>query len=633
MGNVGQVKFIIYFGTMFDDINVPYFNDLIRTTATKKIELSGQYVWQNTWLSDIVVNVEDYQDIVGAQYVEVHDEGTESQGAHWYMVRAYQQKSRKTAELLIEYDPLLSIQLINIDGISGVCNRWSVNEAYDAHFRWIKTSEPINQSDKYNYTYFRHSCVDESKALTPVVGFPYDMATPPQIKLYKNQDGSVTNIYYVSMESPITITTFHSTANESIDVDDGMSYYLWRPSSRDKVYQSYNEAVGLGFDLTSNAYMLIASPLITIHLGDSGLIESLTGNVLQQETGLALYDTQYENNKTNDLGIYFELYNEVSGQSVTLANYDLTNTTLELSVDPYSNGAFYARFKGYFSDSSGYSGQVMSGPFKTYSVNSTTPFNYTSAKIDVQNQITSIDTQYQSERMIADAELQASLNSLDAQTSNNAIATAVEFTKGAAYFLGGVASLAIPGAGAAIAGVATAAAANHIVNAVQGGVQNTSTFLAENENLMNVYNANLNAARAVKNQQVAALRSSGTLGKIAPPPFKLNNSVNVTGASYTFVVKRSDLSSYDKTRADIFFRMYGYNVDKLPLTASMLWSRTRFTFIMADDVEITHLVITDTMTRLRDPMTVENIKNRFATGLRIWFEAPNYDYTLANPKK
>ena len=65
----------------------------------------------------------------------------------------------------------------------------------------------------------------------------------------------------------------------------------------------------------------------------------------------------------------------------------------------------------------------------------------------------------------------------------------------------------------------------------------------------------------------------------------------------------------------------------------MLWSRTRFTFIMADDVEITHLVITDTMTRLRDPMTVENIKNRFATGLRIWFEAPNYDYTLANPKK
>lgn len=37
MGNVGQVKFIIYFGTMFDDINVPYFNDLIRTTATKKL--------------------------------------------------------------------------------------------------------------------------------------------------------------------------------------------------------------------------------------------------------------------------------------------------------------------------------------------------------------------------------------------------------------------------------------------------------------------------------------------------------------------------------------------------------------------------------------------------------------------
>ena len=619
MANVGSVTITIYFGTQFNDLNVPYYNKLIRDSATKTLELTGQYVWQNTWLRDIRVNVEDYQDIVGAQYAVISDEGTESQGAHWFVVRGYQQVSQKTAELVIEYDPLLSIQIMNFKTISGTLNRWTPDTANDGHFRWIYTDEPINQADKFVYSYFRHSCVDESKALNPVVGFPYDMTEPPTIALYQNQDGTRTNIYYVKMPYSKEITNFHSTANESIDFNDGMSYYLWRPKEGDLVYESYNKAVGLGQDLTSNAYMLIASPLIVIHLGDNGFIESLTGQVLSQETGLALYDTQYENNKTNDLGIFFELYNEVSGQSVQLANYNLLNTALELSVDPYSSGCFYARFKGYFGDNTGFSGQIASGPFKSYSINSTTQFNVQSAYMQTNNQIQSIETQYSAQRIIAD-------NQLKSDTLSNASALG----QGALNAVSGgiTAALLMSNPKTFIGGATTG------ISAATGAINSFVNYATNDTNLERMYTANLDASRMVRNQQVAALRTSGTLGKVAPPVFKLNNSVNVSGASYTFVVKRSNLSQNDKQRADIFFRMYGYNVDKLPLNdVSMLNARQRFTFVQADDVEITSTVTADNMTRLKDPQTVDRIKERFSAGLRIWNINPDYNYTIQNPKK
>lgn len=619
MANVGSVKITIYFGTQFNDLNVPYYNKLIRDSATKTLELTGQYVWQNTWLRDIRVNVEDYQDIVGAQYAVISDEGTESQGAHWFVVRGYQQVSQKTAELVIEYDPLLSIQIMNFKTISGTLNRWTPDSANDGHFRWIYTDEPINQADKFVYSYFRHSCVDESKALNPVVGFPYDMTEPPTIALYQNQDGTRTNIYYVKMPYSKEITNFHSTANESIDFNDGMSYYLWRPKEGDLVYESYNKAVGLGQDLTSNAYMLIASPLIVIHLGDNGFIESLTGQVLSQETGLALYDTQYENNKTNDLGIFFELYNEVSGQSVQLANYNLLNTALELSVDPYSSGCFYARFKGYFGDNTGFSGQIASGPFKSYSINSTTQFNVQSAYMQTNNQIQSIETQYSAQRIIAD-------NQLKSDTLSNASALG----QGALNAVsGGITAALLMSKPITFIGGATTG-----ISAATGAINSFVNYATNDTNLERMYTANLDASRMVRNQQVAALRTSGTLGKVAPPVFKLNNSVNVSGASYTFVVKRSNLSQNDKQRADIFFRMYGYNVDKLPLNdVSMLNARQRFTFVQADDVEITSTVTADNMTRLKDPQTVDRIKERFSAGLRIWNINPDYNYTIQNPKK
>ena len=172
------------------------------------------------------------------------------------------------------------------------------------------------------------------------------------------------------------------------------------------------------------------------------------------------------------------------------------------------------------------------------------------------------------------------------------------------------------------------------ISAATGAINSFVNYATNDTNLERMYTANLDASRMVRNQQVAALRTSGTLGKVAPPVFKLNNSVNVSGASYTFVVKRSDLSQNDKQRADIFFRMYGYNVDKLPLNdVSMLNTRQRFTFVQADDVEITSTVTIDNMTRLKDPQTVDKIKERFSAGLRIWNINPDYNYTIQNPKK
>ena len=298
------------------------------------------------------------------------------------------------------------------------------------------------------------------------------------------------------------------------------------------------------------------------------------------------------------------MYNEVSGQSVQLANYNLLNTALELSADPYSSGCFYARFKGYFGDNTGFSGQIASGPFKSYSINSTTQFNVQSAYMQTNNQIQSIETQYSAQRIIAD-------NQLKSDTLSNASALG----QGALNAVSGgiTAALLMSNPITFIGGATTG------ISAATGAINSFVNYATNDTNLERMYTANLDASRMVRNQQVAALRTSGTLGKVAPPVFKLNNSVNVSGASYTFVVKRSDLSQNDKQRADIFFRMYGYNVDKLPLNdVSMLNTRQRFTFVQADDVEITSTVTVDNMTRLKDPQTVDRIKERFSAGLRIW---------------
>lgn len=189
-----------------------------------------------------------------------------------------------------------------------------------------------------------------------------------------------------------------------------------------------------------------------------------------------------------------------------------------MSADPYSSGCFYARFKGYFGDNTGFSGQIASGPFKSYSINSTTQFNVQSAYMQTNNQIQSIETQYSAQRIIADNQLASSQLSNTVGYATSAIGDIGKMFAGAALM---------------VSPVTTTTGLGLLASSGMNLVSSTANTLTTDYNLTRMYEANLEAARMVRNQQVAALRTSGTLGKVAPPVFKLNNSVNVSGASYT----------------------------------------------------------------------------------------------------
>ena len=106
VANVGEVKVRLYWGTLYDDLNVPYATTQIAEDAARMVELEAYYVWQTTWLTAIRVNVSDYQWIVGAQYAEIEDVGTQNNGTHWYRVLDYQQVSMGCVEIGLKYDTI-----------------------------------------------------------------------------------------------------------------------------------------------------------------------------------------------------------------------------------------------------------------------------------------------------------------------------------------------------------------------------------------------------------------------------------------------------------------------------------------------------------------------------------------------
>jgi hypothetical protein len=164
------------------------------------------------------------------------------------------------------------------------------------------------------------------------------------------------------------------------------------------------------------------------------------------------------------------------------------------------------------------------------------------------------------------------------------------------------------------------------------GMDNVRKTYIDSQNSINTYQSTLSNIQAAMNQRVNELRTAGTLGQIVPPDFKLANSFNLEGSGYTFIVRKTSLSPRDRQRADRFFTAFGYNVDNEILNnVSQLQNRTRFTFIMADDVNILSVSDNTNLTRLRDTNTVNMIKQRFSAGLRIWKTAPDYDWSSPNP--
>lgn len=624
----GLVDVNIYFGTKFDDVNVPYHMGMVKAQATKVLSRPSQIVWQSTFLTEIDIEVEDYQEIVGAQYLEIIDVGTQNHGAHWFTIQSYTQVASKTVRLGILYDPLLTIGIHHITGISGVMQRWTVSD--DSHFNYFYTPEPLNQADDFVYNYYRiHHTTGGERNLA---GFPYDMTKVPDIVSYESEGTSAnTNIYYPKLTAPQFQTQFKTAVGSEMSVRDGLTYYGWAPIAGNNVYDNYSRAIGLGHELVCNGYILPISDLISVD-GSANGYQTITGTSKTYSTGMGLYDSGTNNAKAAELGTTFLLYNEISGDAVEIRNADLSNTSVQVWCNPYCTGRFYARLSGYFDNTSGQTGLVKSPGYRGLSIASATGYGVTSNLLNNAMQVNSAAASYDSQQRSAE-------NALEAARINQA------YTRGTEEY-----ALRSPlywnekrqlrWQNPLVANQWTGAVGDFLPNLLMRGSGTPPTmFEAGNEamknyrladNEFNTAMTNLTAQRAA---QMAMLGAQGDITRSTPPAFKFAMSSDVVGNTYDFCVRRSGFSVRDRKRIDNFFTAYGYNVDNTPLNSpDQLHNRSRFTFIQADNVNIISVSGGTDLTRLRDWRTVEMIKERFAVGLRIWYDViPDYDWSIPNP--
>jgi hypothetical protein len=626
MGFVGEVSIEIFFGTNFDMINVPYDTTLITQTATKHITKTAQVVWQTTWVNEIQINVENYQDIVGAQFVRIIDSGTSNIQAHWYEVITYYQSSKKCVRIGLMYDPLLSIGIQNITGITGTINRHSVSD--DTHFKYTFSDEPINQITPYNFNYAE---IDSGLILANafnMVGFPYDMTKQPEIVTYDKTPANAT-IYVPTLTKLDNAGTGFSPSFAERMSYLGMQFYQWKQGVADTAIDNYGNAVALGYDIVSESYVLpnpgLSQGLIKISYSETnGVIGYVSSSSVIKSSNFSLYESGYNNNKASELGIYFSLYNEFSGEEVTVKNYDITNTNVTLHCDPSPNGSVMARFSTYMKDSTGISGLISSPKYPRYNITSNT--NYMSATNTLNNAI--------SQSVLSTYEL-TSQQSLQNVRTNARIGNNANMWSSVMNIAGNVANDIMQVAAQIYMGNAVGATTDIVsglTNNIVAGTQTYLNYTGNNDIINNNYNTGISNLFATIDQQKVALSVQGTLGKLLPPTCKyLNSNVNVT-EMYSFKVRKTSISNSDRKRADNFFTAYGYNVNKTVLNnPNQLNTRTRFTFIQADDVKITSVQGDTDNTRIEDLQTINYIQNRFASGIRIWQITPNLDWSIANP--
>lgn len=629
----GKVDFKIYFGTLFDNENVPYTKDLIRTTATKTMERTGQVVWQTTWLSTVRVNVSDYQEIVGAQYVEVLDVGTSDHGSHFYSVVGYRQLSKKTCELGLAYDPLLSIGIAHITGITGFLKRWTVDN--DAAFKYTNTPEPLDRTERLNFTYSRLSVINRSdeNPVNPIVGFPYDMTKAPQILEYMNEGNEPTNIYYPELTKTEKPTSFGTLMPLAYAFNDGFTYYPLDTTSN--MWANYNYAIALGHDLPCNAYVLPDSSIIQFSKSGEQYLNIIGKNTELTPTGIYLYTTGLRNQKAGEMGISLSLYNEVTGDAITVANYELNNTHVTVYCNPYVDGCFMARFSTYAKDVNGVTGLVKSSGYQQLTLTSAAKFNGATSLVKQGLSLAELTT-----------DMEISTNT--AYTNKNVayVNTAGDVVNGVVdavgSVLGGNAAASVTRDIASITpGSNQWAAERRAMSQSAGGVAGAVTGLIKTgvNAVTNVVNTNMVYENTMKNnelrsaQKSAAIKTMGSLSRVTPPATKFARAELFSSSAFDFVVRLNDISQHDKKRLDNFFTAYGYNVDDTVLNdVEQLACRSKFTYVMADTVQITSVSGNVNLTRLKDPVTMSYINNRFANGIRIWKEKPNYDWdSIQNP--
>lgn len=593
-GFTGQVDFDVYFGTKYDSINVPYDTQQIINDATKVIHATGNVVWQTTWLSTLRVNVVDYQDIVGAQYVRITDTGATSHGDHWFTVVGYNQISKCTAELGLAYDPLLTIGISNIKNISGMLTRWTV--ATDSVTDYIMTPEPVDQTRPYKYSFYNINPVTSTSTTVNLLGTNVNLDTAPEIVQYENPDGETTSIYYPKMEyaTPTTYSSKYPNGSTKVSFDTGMAFYLWNSET---VKQNYDACIGLAYDISTVGYKLPVSSLYSMTY-DGNKVTNIDGTTKTDTTACSCYNSgQHKNQKTRGMGVFFTLTNPVSGESVTVRNYDITmtgNVVVMTVCDPSPEGRFYARIQGYLTQSTGGLGWVASPGWSPLNV---------SSRVGAGSTLNAINNNF-------------ALRSVGVQETNAKTTATAGLVSGLLNTAGNVGAQVM--------------STSNPISALTGETSNRATLLsATAQTAGNVLQYatqldNINRASALQREQLSV---TGTISTNTPPAIKYSNLPAYTNYAYTFYLIRQYLNSADISMIDRFFTAYGYNVGRTALNdVSQLACRERFTFVQADDV----VIDAGDTTRTNDYQTRDEIARRFRNGLRIWKTSPVFDWSLAN---
>ncbi len=637
----GKVIVKIYFGTLYDDVNIPWMTHSIRTSATKTITTDGSFVWQTAWLSSLRVSVDSTDVIEGAQFVEIAY--TDGRRSRWYQVLSNQAVNNKTVDLGLYYDVLLSVGMDNITGISGTLKRWSVND--DTAFKWVGTSEPVGQSAPYNFSYFSYNCANGTSG-TPLVGFNASLDEQPEIKLFQNSSGSETTgayIYYPSLSQvPAQGTIFNSTIGGGFQITDGLAYYDWNTAGTAK--QNFDYAVGLAYDLVTNSYILPASSLIEINKVASSRISQIIAGTATQATGLSKTEGGYNNAKAGELGIEFSLYNPMSGDAVSCNNFDIKDSAISvvLGVHPYAGGSFFARFKNYQGGSTG--GWVKSASWRPYTLTAGAATGQTSAMLDYAVQMdtfkTNLNYSLENNNIIRQTQLENQYNAQNVNANNYLYGFLGSITEGMTGFASG--SLSALAASENPNDILKAGVGSGIISALgsagSAAISQQALMAMTNEQKRHIERmGELNSqAMAIQNAQAyktykrstQALALSQQAVISAPPACKFAMSSLTSADSYKFIVRKATLAASDRRRMDRFFTAYGYNTDgELLNSVSQLNTRTRFTFIQADGVYLQ----SSTAQIPLDIQTLGEIQARFSAGLRIWQEAPDFDWSKANP--
>lgn len=606
---VGQVDITLYWGTLYDNINVPLHSEQIINDATKTMNLTAYVVWQTTWLTQIRINIDDYQEIVGVQYCRIADKGTESQGAHWYSVLDYQQVSQGCVELGLRYDTLLTIPLSTWKTCSGILRRWSVDE--DTPYKYINSSEPIDLVEPLAITWQVIQPI-ATMANVAVAGFPYDMTQAPQVITYTNPNGESTNVYFPQLNDPGNKKTVF-LSGLSIDTpgstpvfSDGMQYNIWNTGQAS--YSTYNKAISLGIDIVVNGYLLPTQWFDITQAGD-GYISQISGKRQNYTSQFSMYLTNVHNAKAGAINTTFTLASAASGDSVVVNNFQLADGTVTLYTDPYSTGGFRARFLHYLNEIIGTAGWVKSPAWQPLTITSGVGFGVKQTEIA---NVMSADTLTLANQQRRDNEQMARTQMTDRFYFDLAANTA---------------STVLNTVGAGLTGN-VAGAVNSVANGIIGNLEQNLTYQQQYAKLNQL--AQQADARAA--QQMELLQYSGNAGRMSPPSVKYAMAHDITGLTYAFTVMCARPSAKDIQRIDTFFTAYGYNVDGLLLNdPNQLRTRENFTFVQADDVRVLSTIYSDNNERIGDSQTVADIQRRFSAGLRIWRNTPNFDYSQANP--